>query len=155
MTATLPPGEEATYRAAMGLEGSITYFRGRTARPNIYYQVQEYEQAELSETLKQVLHAKLAEYPTGQIIVYCRTINECVGLAREMGYPAYHANVSTADEKKRLIDDFVKRLYRVIFGSNAISVGISADGVAMAIYTFVPRCMKGYGQESGRVGRQG
>lgn len=75
LTATLPPSEEEAWLAMVGVaRRDMHIIRDVTTRPNIAYSVMVYDIRKEEARVTALVEEKLAQYPDGQVIVYCRTI---------------------------------------------------------------------------------
>ena len=155
LTATLPPIEEPQFFRAIGLERTdVVLFRDVTTRPNIAYSVVEYERTEMREAVQRIVEEKKRQYPLpGQIIVYCKQIQQATTLAQALGCSVFHRKVGTAEEKGRILRRFTAGAEQVITATNAFGLGIDAPSIRVVIHVGLRPSMKQYAQESGRAGR--
>ena len=155
LTATLPPSEEPQFFRAIGLQRTdVVLFRDVTTRPNIAYSVVEYEQREMKEEVQRIVEEKKQQYPLpGQIIVYCKQVQQATTLAQALGCSVFHRKVGTAEEKGQILRRFTAGAEQVITATNAFGLGIDAPSIRVVIHVGLRRSMKQYAQESGRAGR--
>ncbi len=99
LTATLPPSKEPTVFDAIGVKDSdMNVFRDITTRPNVKYSVVEYDRDGEDEEVQQLVEAKKEEYPApGQIIVYCKKVEQAKILAKVLQRSVYHRTVGSND----------------------------------------------------------
>jgi superfamily II DNA/RNA helicase len=157
LTATLPPSEEAAFHEAIGVpEREMFTLRDRTVRPNTAYAVIGYEKKEEDEEVRQLVEEKLDQYPEpGQVIVYCRKVEQAKRLAVVLGCSVYHRTVGDQKKKKGILHRLTGQTERVFTATNALGVGIDAPTIRAVIHVGIPKELKQYSQESGRAGRDG
>jgi superfamily II DNA helicase RecQ len=157
LTATLPPSEMAAFHEAVGvLEREMFTLRDQTVRPNIAYAVVGYEKKEEDEAVRQLVGEKLDQYPEpGQVIVYCRKVEQAKRLAAVLGCSVYHRAVGDQQKKKGILRQLTGQTERVFTATNALGVGIDAPTIRTVVHVGVPKELKQYSQESGRAGRDG
>ena len=122
-------------------------------RKNLIYVVRETEDraGELLKILQGV--------PTGSAIVYTRTRQQTVDIARfleENGVTAsnYHAGLTNAEKDFRQAN-WTKNRVRVMVATNAFGMGIDKPDVRLVIHFNMPDSLEAYFQEAGRAGRDG
>jgi Helicase conserved C-terminal domain len=158
LTATMRPRDEGEFIRLMGLppKEKCQWFRGRTTRGNVAYQVQLYNQDEEEEAIRTLVEAKKRQYPMpGQIIVYCDTVEKTVRLAKMMGCVCYHRQVGSRAEKSELVRQLTEGRQQVFTATNALGLGVDAPTIRVVIHVGVVRKLRDYAQESGRAGRDG
>lgn len=84
LTATLPPNKEPTFFHAVGVEGrDMCVFGDNTSRPNIAYCVVEYERDDEDSQVQELVEGLKDKHPApGQIIVYCKKVDQAKKLAQ-------------------------------------------------------------------------
>ena len=122
-------------------------------RKNLIYVVRETE-----DRASEMLHI-LAGVPNGSAIVYTRTRQQTVDIARfleEHGVTAsnYHAGLTNAEKDYRQIN-WTKNRVRVMVATNAFGMGIDKPDVRLVIHYQMPDSLEAYFQEAGRAGRDG
>ena len=122
-------------------------------RKNLIYVVRETE-----DRTSEMLHI-LAGVPNGSAIVYTRTRQQTVDIARfleEHGVTAsnYHAGLTNAEKDYRQIN-WTKNRVRVMVATNAFGMGIDKPDVRLVIHYQMPDSLEAYFQEAGRAGRDG
>jgi superfamily II DNA helicase RecQ len=146
LTATLPPSEEAAFHEAVGVpEREIFTLRDCTVRPNITYAVVGYERKEEDEAVRQLVEEKLNQHPDpGQVIVYCRKVEQVKRLAVVLGCSVYHRAVGDQQRKKGILQRLIGQTERVFTATNALGVGIDAPTIRVVIYVGVLKELKQY-----------
>jgi hypothetical protein len=158
LTATLPPRDEEEFCKAMRIpyrpgEPLPGLFRARTARTNIRYEVRESGSEAEDEVVRQTVEEKLAQYPSGKIIVYCRKITRGMQLGEILNCPFYHRNVDSQQGKAQRMNDWMDGAHRVMVATNALGLGVDIPDIRVVIHAGAPRKIRDYAQESGRAGR--
>ena len=157
LTATLPPQKQEDFldRMDMRVEG-LKILRDRTVRPNIGYSVEEYDEEEEVEFLRELVERKKAQYPASdKIVIYCRTIDQVKQFARELDCTAFWRTAGTEKEKAEILNQLTGGTERVFTSTNALGEGIDAPTVRVVIHVGVVDSLDDYGQQSGRAGRDG
>ena len=157
LTATLPPSKEPTLFDAVGVEErDVCIFRDHTKRPNIAYRVVEYEKDDENGQVRDMVEALKEKYPTpGQIIVYCKKIEQATRLARVLQCSVYHRTVGNEEEKKGILRRLTGQKERVFTATNALGLGVDAPTIRAVIHIGIREDLAQYAQESGRAGRDG
>jgi superfamily II DNA helicase RecQ len=157
LTATLLPSEEAAFHEAIDVpEREMFTLRDRIVRPNTAYTVIGYEKKEEDEEVQQLVEEKLDQYlELGQVIVYCRKVEQAKRLAVVLGYSVYHRTVGDQKKKKGILHRLTGQTERVFTATNALGVGIDAPTIQAVIHVGIPKELKQYSQESSRAGRDG
>lgn len=156
LTATLPPKEEPSWLEAMGLEKKmVRMIRDSTTRRNIAYQVVEYDKQKEEETVTDLVGGKLEEHKEGQIIVYCRRVEQCKKIGEMLKCPIYYRGVGDEEKKKTILEQLVKGRHRVFAATTAMGMGVDAPHIRVVLHVGVKELVRDYAQESGRAGRDG
>ncbi|KAK5108236.1 hypothetical protein LTR85_005380 [Meristemomyces frigidus] len=157
LTATLPPSNEPAFFEAIGVPPQeISIIRESTVRPNIAYSVVPYTREDEDEEVRRLVKEKLAQYPEpGQIIVYCRRIEQARRLAIVLQCNVYHRTVGDKATKAGILRRLTGQSERVFTATNALGLGIDAPTIRAVIHIGICSQVKQYGQESGRAGRDG
>ncbi|TKA68529.1 hypothetical protein B0A55_10261, partial [Friedmanniomyces simplex] len=105
LTATLPPSEDPRFYQAIGVpEADVVRFREATTRPNAAYRVVEYPRGEEEAEVSRLVEEREARYPPpGQIVVYCKTIEQAKGMAEVLRCSVYHRHVGDTAMKKTIL----------------------------------------------------
>jgi len=125
LTATLPPSEEGEFlRRKMMPPEVVTTFRAPTTRQNVRYQVVEADGrgVEADEQVVRLMKQKLAQYPTGKIIVYVASISRVKRVAERLECKAYYPDV---DDKSQVFERIVGSTCRVVVATNALGLGLT------------------------------
>lgn len=157
LTATLRPSEEAQFIQLMGLPGKeqCQWFRGNTTRPNIQYQVFDYNVEKEEEEVEALVAALQRRHPHGQVVVYCSSVAKTVRLAEVLQCVCYHRNIGSQGEKERLVEQLASGSQRVLTATNALGLGVDARTIRAVVHVGAVRKVRHYAQESGRAGRDG
>ena len=105
--------------------------------------------------MQEMVQQKKAQYPDGQIIVYCRTVQQTKDFAVRLECPAFYNTVGTDVEKDAILEKLRRGQERVFTSTNALGEGIDAPGVRVIIHIGMVNSLDDYGQQSGRAGRDG
>lgn len=157
LTATLEPSVEDTFYRMTGIAAEhVHMIRGSTTRRNIAYQVRPYNREREEDVIQATVAQLKQQYPLpGQIIIYCRTVEQTESLARLLGCQAYHRNIGSEEEKRDILRQLVTGQQHVFTATNALGLGIDRGSIRVVMHVGVPRQMRAYAQESGRAGRDG
>lgn len=167
LTATLPPvDEEEFYRRAYITPADSKVIRGRTTRKNIRYRVahvkdeearpDDYDAQEAEEELTVAALVKtFLEFQKDElVIVYAGERDRVERIASRLRASAYHSKAGTRKEKREYMDVWIMQ-DRCIVATGALGLGINIPNVGLVIHVGVPRQMRLFVQESGRLGRDG
>lgn len=157
LTATLPPSKEPTLFHAVGVEErDMCIFRDITTRPNIAYRVVEYEKDDEDTQVQEIVETLKDKHPApGQIIVYCKRIDQAKRLARILQCSVYHRTVGSEEEKKGILRRLTGQQERVFTATNALGLGVDAPTIRAVVHVGIREDLAQYAQESGRAGRDG
>lgn len=163
LTATLPPEMEGTFMEHNHLVRPHI-IRESTNRANIRYTVNRgkrgagglAERACALVSSFQERHKDIFRDGRQKIIVYCLTIELVEEVASLMGCPFYVADSGTEEEKKTIIDGWLRIGGPVaIVATGALGAGFDYPHVRLVIHIGAPMKMTDFSQESGRAGRDG
>jgi len=84
-------------------------------------------------------------------VVYCRTREQCEGLARELDCAYYHAGAVDREER---LEEWLEE-GGLIVATSALGTGVDFPGIVFVLHVGLPYGMIDYAQESGRAGRGG
>ena len=156
LTATLPPSEEPMFFQAIGVEEEdVRMIREQTSRGNVAYLVLPYQREQEDQAVQQLIEQKKAQYPKGQIVVYCRRVEQAKHLAQVLECSVYHRGAGNRAEKKAILQKLTGQQERVFTATNALGLGVDAPCIRVVIHVGIREKMKQYAQESGRAGRDG
>lgn len=157
LTATLPPSKEPAFFDAVGVpENDVSIFRDDTSRPNVGYSVVEYGRDDEDEAVRRLVEMKKRQYPApGQIIVYCKKVEQARRLAKVLQCSVYHRTVGGSEEKKSILRRLTGQQERVFTATNALGLGVDAPTIRAVIHVGIRESLAQYAQESGRAGRDG
>lgn len=156
LTATLPPCEEPTFFQAIGVEGQDVHtIRDTTSRPNVSYSVRQYPREQEDEAVTELVERKIRQYREGQIIVYCKRVEQARHIADVLGCSVYHRQAGNVEQKRAILQRLTGEKERVFTATNALGLGVDAPRIRVVIHVGIREKIKQYGQESGRAGRDG
>ena len=161
LTATLPPSTEATlFERMYWRREEVTLIRGSTVRPNIAYSVidgadsVEGRHAQLAQIVTEVLADP--SHAEGKIAVMCESVRGVKRISEAGLFPCepYYAEMSDG-AREEVLDEFRRGNTRVVVATGAFGMGIDIPDIRLVVFMDEPRSMLGYGQTSGRGGRDG
>lgn len=90
-------------------------------------------------------------------IVYVRTRNATIEIARELEHYGYSASAfhggMTAKEKSKKLEKWLREEVKIMVATNAFGMGIDKGNVRHVIHLNLPESIESYFQEAGRAGR--
>ena len=133
----------------------LTLFSATVERSNLRFEVRPVSRAEKFDMVHELLRESVAE--EGSAIVYCATRRGTVEMAdyltaRGWDVAPFHAGLEDP-VKRRVQEDFVRSLTRIICATNAFGMGIDKDDVRLVVHADIPGSLENYLQEAGRAGR--
>lgn len=133
-----------------------TFFATTPGDPNVAYGVIEYARDNEEEEVRRLVAEKTEYYPApGQVIVYCKKIEQARRLAKVLQCSVYHRTVGSAEEKKSILRRLTGQQERVFTATNALGLGVDASTIRAVIHVGIRENLAQYAQESGRAGRDG
>ncbi|KAK1047302.1 hypothetical protein LTR74_017781 [Friedmanniomyces endolithicus] len=149
LTSTLPHKDMPAFWRGSGLDPTdVLMLRDNTSRANVAYRVIEYPTEDEDEAVQKLVEEKLRQYSgIGQIVVYCRSIKQCITLGGVLKCPMYFREVGSEDEKRGILQNLAKGQERVFVATHALGLGIDAAGIRGVLLVGVKAKMKDYGQE--------
>ncbi|KAK5996336.1 hypothetical protein PT974_03092 [Cladobotryum mycophilum] len=157
LTATLPVPMEGSFRDLM-LAREAEIIRAPTARVNIRYRVRrvrpgknEVEDATREEM--EQMEGRMIGQQKG--VIYCRSIEDCKGLAAQLGCGHYHGSMLT-DERAAALEDWAlgRDGQRWIVATTGLGTGIDIEGIVGVIHMQQPYGIVDFVQQTGRGGRR-
>jgi superfamily II DNA helicase RecQ len=119
--------------------------RDSTVRGNIAYSVVGYTKENEDKEVRRLVDEKLAQYPApGQVIVYCRFVEQARRLAKTLNCSVYHRSVGNKTAKEGILRRLTGQSERVFTATNALGIGIDAPSIRTVIHVGISSQMKQY-----------
>jgi ATP-dependent DNA helicase RecQ len=159
LTATLNPKELADICEDFKISQENVLIDSLLIRSEIKLHVLKFD----DENLKEKKFWELLNLHCGEkILVYVyrkykkRGVEDLCEKARAQGYKAtyFHGDL-TADERKKIIDDYKSGAVDIIFATNAFGMGIDIKDIRVVIHFMIPNSAEQFYQEIGRAARDG
>ena len=151
LTATLPPMLAFELEAVMACQAVTRYIRATTTRPRTRYIVDLCKRGKLEETTLGVCSRMQKHIGRQKGVVYCRSIDQCKDMAKELGCSYYHGG--SVDNEEKLATWL--QLGGLIVATSALGTGVDFPGIVFILHMDLPYGMIDFAQESGRAGRGG
>jgi len=153
-SATMPETITRLIKKYMKLPVRIEIAPSGTTADNI-----EQEVYVLNSTEKMFQLNKILKNNQGQVIIFVRTKHGAKKLSknlRDLGFSSteIHSNLSLNARKKSL-DGFKKKTYRILVGTDIAARGIDVTGVELVLNYDLPEKIEDYVHRIGRTGRAG
>jgi hypothetical protein len=159
LTATLPPSMEARFAQAVLLfQPSI--IRSTTIRKDIDYSVVRSPTLDQTAFAIEQIKALLSESwmqseKEARLIVYTLGREEADVIADAVAGLVYYSDSGTEAEKAASLDRWRAGEFLVMVATSAFGMGVDYPSVRAVLHVGCPRDAIGFGQEVGRVGRDG
>jgi ATP-dependent DNA helicase RecQ len=158
-TATAKPDviEEITGYFDTGLHQHLHLFEGGVERNNLSFDILQVSAPQKPEQALDIIRRHIGEDSPGSALVYAakrKTTEEIRDYLVTQGMiaEAFHAGLA-ANEKRRIIDEFVAGEIPVICATNAFGMGIDKSDIRLVLHYDIPGSLENYLQEAGRAGR--
>ena len=159
LTATLNPKELGDICADFKISQENVLIDSLLIRSEIKLHVLKFD----NENLKEKKFWELLNLHFGEkILVYVyrkytkRGVEDLCEKALAKGYKAtYFHGELTADERKKIIDDYKSGEVDIIFATNAFGMGIDIKNIRVVIHFMIPNSAEQFYQEIGRAARDG
>lgn len=162
LTATLSPTMWDEFEARNHLVGPRV-IRAASNRPNVFYMVRKAIRGKGSLVEQAVAEVQSAWEESGlfdqrrdRIILYTQTMDEAEALADMLGCALYTSKSGMAEEKKKILADWIGSSDRpYIVATAAFAEGFDYPHVRLVMNVNEPESLVLFAQEPGRAGRDG
>jgi len=146
LMATLLLSKEAAFHEAIGVpEREMFTLWDHTVCLNIAYAVVGYERKEEDKEVQQLVEEKLDQHlEPGQVIMYCRKVEQAKRLAAVLGCSVYYYTVGDQKKKKGILQRLTRQTEQVFTATNALGVGIDTPTIQVVIHVGVLKELKQY-----------
>jgi superfamily II DNA or RNA helicase len=151
LTATLPPMLAFELEISMACQVVTRYIRAATTRERTRYVVEICKRGKLEETTVGVCRRMQKHVGHRKGVVYCRSIDQCKEMAKELGCAYYHGG--SVDNEEKLAAWL--ETGGLIVATSALGTGVDFPGIVFILHMDLPYGMIDFAQESGRAGRGG
>jgi ATP-dependent DNA helicase RecQ len=131
---------------------------GGTSRENLSYRIEKVIEHEKIPRLHALLKERIGD-GVGAAVVFAATRKRVQEFATLLAAPpqgwscaAFHAGLS-AEEKRRILDDYLGGRLQVVVATNAFGMGIDKPNIRLVVHVDTPGSLENYLQEAGRAGR--
>jgi superfamily II DNA helicase RecQ len=85
--------------------------------------------------VRRLVEEKKEQYPApGQIVVYCKKVEQAKRLAKVLQCSVYHRTVGNNEEKKGILRRLTGQTERVFTATNALGLGVDAPTIRVVIH---------------------
>lgn len=151
LTATLPPMLAFELEVSMACQAVTRYIRAVTTRLRTRYVVERCRRGELEETTIGTCKRMQKHIGRNKGVIYCRSIDQCKDVAKELGCAYYHGGSIDNEDKLAVWME----TGGLIVATSALGTGVDFPGIVFILHMDLPYGMIDYAQESGRAGRAG
>ncbi|CAD0051472.1 unnamed protein product [Aureobasidium pullulans] len=151
LTATLPPMLAFELEVSMACQTVTRYIRATTTRLRTRYVVETCRRGELEETTIGTCKRMQKHIGRNKGVIYCRSIDQCKDMAKELGCAYYHGGSIDNEDKLAVWME----TGGLIVATSALGTGVDFPGIVFILHIDLPYGMIDYAQESGRAGRAG
>ncbi|THW27512.1 hypothetical protein D6D22_10755 [Aureobasidium pullulans] len=151
LTATLPPMLAFELEVSMACQTVTRYIRATTTRLRTRYVVETCRRGELEETTIGTCKRMQKHIGRNKGVIYCRSIDQCKDMAKELGCAYYHGGSIDNEDKLAVWME----TGGLIVATSALGTGVDFPGIVFILHMDLPYGMIDYAQESGRAGRAG
>ncbi|KAH0352647.1 hypothetical protein KCU83_g3356, partial [Aureobasidium melanogenum] len=151
LTATLPPMLAFELEISMACQAVTRYIRATTTRPRTRYIVEICKRGKLEETTISTCKRMQKHIGRNKGVVYCRSIDQCKEIAKELDCAYYHGGSMDNEDKLAVWME----TGGLIVATSALGTGVDFPGIVFIMHMDLPYGMINYAQESGRAGRAG
>lgn len=104
----------------------------------------EYDRREEEERVADLVGRKLEEHKEGQIIVYCRRVEQCKKIGEVLRCPVYYRGVGDEEMKRKILEQLVKGTHRVFAATTAMGMGVDAPHIRVVVHVGVKELVRDY-----------
>lgn len=156
LTGTLPPSMEPLLNRQLG-QPSWSVVREPTQRANIALRTAKYacEEHALAALKMHVRRFEAQLQPGEGLLVMCRTHDDVRKVSELLNCPGYTSHPEDEAVRDKSATDWLAGRVPTIAATSALGTGVNHPRCRAVFHFNVPYGMVGYGQEVGRVGRDG
>ncbi|CAD0053649.1 unnamed protein product, partial [Aureobasidium pullulans] len=138
-------------RSQHGLSDGHPIHSGYNDRLRTRYVVETCRRGELEETTIGTCKRMQKHIGRNKGVIYCRSIDQCKDMAKELGCAYYHGGSIDNEDKLAVWME----TGGLIVATSALGTGVDFPGIVFILHMDLPYGMIDYAQESGRAGRAG